>query len=79
MIETVYNTEKNTHEEISWEKVDGNHHEYICSSNHEVHQVFQTNHGVLVRYLGDSFSMLIPCELVPEDENEAKNIIHKHF
>lgn len=57
--EEIYNIEKEIYETISWEKT-GDEEYYECENNECIHHIVDTNHGLLVRFLGNFYSQLIP-------------------
>ncbi len=57
--EEVYDVKKETHRIITWAKTDDEEY-YNCETNESIHHIVDTDHGLLVRFLGDSYSQLIP-------------------
>ena len=73
--ETVYNHKTEKHETITWSKT-GTEYYYDCQDNHNIHHIVDTEHGMLARFLGDSYSQLFPGQKVPNNSDKALNLAH---
>ena len=80
MYEIVYDHNQDKHVEINWKKT-GREFVYRCSNNHQIHQIIETNLGVIVRPLGDFYSQLLHHSVILPmdiDNVHAKEFVYNN-